>query len=84
MYGLTNEVWLEVVIEHILVVIVKCFPCGLSFPPVVSVAEVRCPFAVSVEENITTFAKIISTSKSMFVSFLHYHITKYCYVPEHQ
>ena len=52
MYGLTNEVWLEVVIEHILVVIVKCFPCGLSFLPVASVAEVRCPFAISVKENV--------------------------------
>ena len=65
MYGLTNEVWLEVVIEHILVVIVKCFPCGLSFLPVASVAEVRCPFAVSVEENITIYA---ANNKRMYES----------------
>ena len=80
MYGLTNEVWLEVVIEHILVVIVKCFPCGLSFLPVAVVAEVRCPFAVSVEENITIYA---ANNKRIYFSFI-YHIIKHCYVPEHQ
>ena len=82
MYGLTNEVWLEVVIEHILVVIVKCFPCGLSFLPVASVAEVRCPFAVSVEENITIYA---AKNKIIYESFSFiYDIIKQCYVPEHQ